>query len=224
MNKPIILHGDNHGQWDRLFRIIDENKMEDCTMIGVGDCGIGFTVREKQLRQFEYLNNFFKKRNINYLCIRGNHDDPSYFLGQYEYSNFKILPDYHTETLNGEKFLFVGGAVSIDRRLRVPNMNWWEGEEVYLDESKITDCDVLITHSAPSWNGPIDKESISNWCCEDSTLWEDCLKERKVITKLIQKCGAKRHYCGHFHNYSWVDFQECYSTILAIDQFKEHRN
>ena len=223
MNSNLILiHGDNHGQWDRLFRIIDEKAIENCTLISAGDCGIGFKAPHKQEREFELLNDRFKKRNINYLAIRGNHDDPSYFLGQYNYSHFKLLPDYHTEILNGEKFLFVGGAISIDRRYRTLGHSYWSDEAFVLDESKIFECDVLITHSAPTWNGPIDKSGIDNWCQKDPTLWDDCLKERKDISALIKKCKAKKHYCGHFHEYFYIDFEECHSTILAIDHFVEH--
>lgn len=219
----VIVHGDNHGQWDRLFRLIDEKSIEDCILIGVGDCGVGFKAPHKQKREFELLNDGFKKRNIDYLAVRGNHDDPSYFLGQYNYTHFKLLPDYHTETINGEKFLFVGGAVSIDRRLRVLGQSYWSDEAFVLDESKIVDCDVLITHSPPYWIGPYDKQDIANWCERDYSLWDECAKERLEVAQLIEKCGAKKHYAGHLHCTAWVDFKDCYSTILDIDEFKEHR-
>jgi hypothetical protein len=134
-----------------------------------------------------------------------------------------LLPDYHAETFNGERFLFVGGAVSIDRLYRVEGRSYWPNEVFVYDESKVTPCDVLITHSAPPWIGPFDKEGLSSWCEKDKTLWDLCYRERVDHDKLIQACGAKRHYCGHFHAYHWVDFRDCYSTILDIDQFKEHR-
>jgi Icc-related predicted phosphoesterase len=220
---PILIHGDNHGQWDRLARLIDQKEIKDCILISVGDCGIGFVSYEKQMRQCIDLNNRFKKRGIQYYAIRGNHDDPAYFDGSVNLSNFKLLSDYHTEIFNNQKFLFVGGGISIDRLLRTLDHSYWINEAFVLDQSKIIDCDVLITHSAPYWNGPFGKEGISSWCMRDTSLWDDCKKERIEIAELIQKCGAKKHYCGHFHEYFWVDFKECYSRILAIDEIVEHQ-
>lgn len=223
-NKSVIILGDHHGNYDRIFRLIDEKKIEDCILIHVGDGGEGFKAQYKQEREFELLNSRFKKRNIEYLSIRGNHSDPSYFLGQYKYSNFKLLPDYHTQTINGEKFLFVGGAISIDRQYRTLGHSYWLNEAFVLDESKIVDCDVLITHTPPYWIGPFDKDGLASWCQKDPTLWDDCKKERLEVAELIEKSKAKKHYCGHMHMSSWVDFKDCYSTILAIDEFKEHRS
>jgi hypothetical protein len=224
--KPIYILGDVHGQFARLRENIDKYDLRDCYIICVGDLGIGFQHPAKgELSGCRTLNTFFLGRNIHFMSIRGNHDDPQYFNGpnRIELSNLRLLPDYHAETFNGERFLFVGGAVSIDRLYRVEGRSYWPNEVFVYDESKVTPCDVLITHSAPPWIGPFDKEGLSSWCEKDKTLWDLCYRERVDHDKLIQACGAKRHYCGHFHAYHWVDFRDCYSTILDIDQFKEHR-
>lgn len=225
-DKPIYILGDVHGQFARLRENIDKYDIRDCHVICVGDLGIGFQHPAKgELGECQKLNTFLHGRNIHFMSIRGNHDDPQYFNGpkRIELSNFRLLPDYHTETLNGERFMFVGGAVSIDRVYRIEGRSYWCNEVFVYDPDKVTDCDVLITHSAPYWNGPFDKDGLACWCEKDKTLWDECYRERREHDELIQKCGAKRHYCGHFHAYSWVDFRDCYSTILDIDQFKEHR-
>lgn len=211
----ILVVGDNHGKYDSLFNKIKSHDISDCILIHVGDGGEGFLPREKQLRQFEHLNDFFKKHNIEYLSIRGNHSDPAYFNGSINLSNFKLLPDYTTLTINDKQFLFVGGAISIDRTLRKEGISYWSDEIFKLDQSKIQRCDVLITHSAPTWNGPLEKSGImSNFCQKDCTLWDECMEERKQHDILIKLCGASRHYCGHFHLFSVVDFDVCVSTIL----------
>ena len=222
--KPTLVVGDIHGEWDALFNKIKSYNMSDCILIHVGDGGEGFLPYEKQLRQFEYLNDFFKKYNIEYLSIRGNHSDPSYFDGSINLSHFKLLPDYTTLTLNDKKFLFVGGAISIDRTIRKEGISYWKDEMFKLDESKIQQCDVLITHSAPTWNGPIEKNGmLASFCQKDPTLWDECMEERKQHDVLIKLTGAKRHYCGHFHEYFVVDFDDCVSTILDILQIAEIR-
>jgi hypothetical protein len=225
--KPVYIIGDIHGAFGRLKKKVEHLDLRGCYLICVGDLGIGFNYSaEGEVHSCNNLNDFFAERDVSFMSIRGNHDDPAFFGGAstINLSHFKLLPDYHTETLNGERFLFVGGAVSIDRGMRVEGRSWWRDEKfVYLPE-RVSQCDVLITHSAPSWNGPFDKDGIAGWCETDPTLWDACYKERVDTDALIVQCGAKKHYCGHFHAYHWVDFKECYSTILEIEQIKEHHD
>ena len=222
--KPTLVVGDIHGEWDALFRKIDHLDLRDATLLCVGDGGIGFVERLKQERQHIHINNFFKSRDIEFIGIRGNHDDPKYFDNSVNLNHFKLLPDYTTLTLNDKKFLFVGGAISIDRTIRKEGISYWKDEVFKLDESKIQQCDVLITHSAPTWNGPIEKNGmLANFCQKDATLWDECMEERKQHDILVKLSGAKRHYCGHFHQYFVVDFDDCVSTILDILQIAEIR-
>jgi predicted phosphodiesterase len=223
MSKPIYIVGDIHGKWDHLFLKIKASEIRNFTLIGVGDLGVGFLDADKQARQFDYINSFFGGKGIDFIGIRGNHDDPSYFNGSIDRSNFKLLPDYTSLTLNDKEFLFVGGAVSIDRKIRKEGVSYWTDEKFVLDHSKIKRCDVLVTHSAPTWSGPFDKDGISSWCDRDETLWDECLQERKDHDVLIKLCGASRHYCGHFHTFSLVDFDGCVSTILDELEIKEIR-
>lgn len=225
--KPVLIIGDIHGQFNRLKDIIWKQQIEKCWLICVGDLGIGFKYSpEGEIRGCEQLNDFFAKRDITFLSIRGNHDDPIYFNDsqrRINLSHFKLLPDYHRETINGEEFLFVGGAVSIDRLWRIPNVSYWEDEVFVLKPELAGKCDVLITHSAPYWIGPFDKEGLAGWCSKDKTLWDDCYKERLDHDELIKLCQPKKSYHGHFHSSHWVDFRDCYATILSIEEIKEHR-
>lgn len=222
MNKSIYILGDNHGKYDQLFRNLDNFNIRDCTIIHVGDGGEGFSEKDKQLRQFDLLNDRFKKRNIEYMSIRGNHSDPKYFDGSIKLSNFKLLPDYHVEFINNEKFLFVGGAISIDRKIRKPNIGYWEDEIFILKSDFIVECDVLITHSAPIWIGPVDKQGILGWCDRDEYLWRDCMKERDDHTTLYKLAKPKKAYIGHFHEHFMVDFDGCHARILAELEITEH--
>jgi Icc-related predicted phosphoesterase len=223
MNTTVAIHGDNHGSWDRLFDKIDQANITDVTLIGVGDTGIGFKIKEKQLRELELLNNRFKKRNIQYMTIRGNHCDPSYFDGSIKLSNIELLPDYTVRELNGETFLFVGGAVSIDRQFRKVGSSYWTDEVFVLKPELVKKCDVLIAHTAPYWIGPFDKKGLSGWMVKDVHLWDDCEKERKDLDELVKLCQPNRSYHGHFHTSAWVDFRDCYARILDIDEIVEHK-
>lgn len=224
---PVYIIGDIHGQFARLKNLVHKNNIKDCTLICVGDFGIGFKHRYgANVDDCVMLNNFFAKRNIVFMTIRGNHDDPIFFNDaekRIDLSHVKLLPDYYSETINGEKFLFVGGAVSVDRRLREADVSYWNNEAFVLDTNRAIECDVLITHSAPSWVGPYDKSGIACWTQNDASLWEECTQERLHHNTLISLCKPRKSYHGHFHCSSWSDELGCLSTILNIEEIKEHR-
>ena len=221
--RRIIFLGDTHGEWDTVFRVLDGHEIQDVLLIHVGDIGVGFVSPEKQKRQFDILNDRFKKRKINFVGIKGNHDDPKYFDGSVCMSNFELLPDYTKREINGEKFLFIGGAVSVDRLRRTPEVSWWSGEEIVFKPELIDKCDVLVTHSAPIWNGPNDKAGISGWCDRDPTLWDDCSRERRVMNEIIRLSQPTSHFCGHFHCQSIAVNDGCYSRILDIHELYEYK-
>lgn len=220
--------GDVHGEFGRLVEQIERIDLFHCYLICVGDLGVGFQHPARgEMSDINMLNSFFEQRDIHFMCIRGNHDDPKYFNGneRIELSHLKLLPDYHTETLNGEVFQFIGGAVSIDRIHRIPGRSWWADEKFVYEPDKVIKCDVLITHSAPTWIGPLDKEGISGWIAGDPLLWDVCYAERIAHNELVEKCGATKHYCGHFHISTSVVSPNgiCTSRILNIDEIREHQ-
>jgi hypothetical protein len=226
MNKPVYVVGDLHGSFGQMKMMILHSNIRDCYIICVGDLGVGFHHSEKERSIWEGLNKFFAEHNIMFFSIRGNHDDPKFFNGndRIVLSNIELISDYSLKTINGETFLFVGGAISIDRINRIPGRSYWCDENFVLRPEHFKQCDVLITHSAPLWNGPTDKSGISGWCARDATLWDECVQERHDHTLLLQFCAPKKHYCGHFHTSSVVESNGCVSTILDINEIKEHRS
>lgn len=219
----LIAMGDTHGNWGACIETLQEYHIRDAVVLHVGDVGIGFLPKEQQEDILESLNYELAERNVRMFCIRGNHDDPQYFSGEYEHSNIVLLPDYSQMLINGKKFLFVGGAISIDRIMRTPNKSWWSDEVFVLDESRAEKCDVLITHSCPSWLGPGTKKGIQSWCDKDPTLWDECCKEREDIAKLIELSKPEYHYCGHMHISLAALNNGCLSRILDICEIVEHQ-
>lgn len=220
----VIIAGDIHGGWFNLCDKLVECQVEDACVIQVGDFGIGFNHdKEEEKLQLSLVNENFKERNNHLLVIRGNHDNPSYFNGRYKFSNLELLKDYTTIKINGEKFLFVGGGLSLDRTNRVIDVSYWLGEEVALIPNKVKKCDVLITHAAPSWNGANDKNCASFYNEDDPTLYAEAQAERKVIDQLITLSKAKYHYCGHMHEASLSYQGKTRSRIVNILELVEHR-
>jgi hypothetical protein len=225
MNKPIYILSDIHGKWDSLFRKIDHYGIKDCHLLSVGDIGVGFLPHEKQLRQLDYANIFFKARGISFMGIRGNHDAPFYFKGENRVvlSHLELLGDYTYKTINDQKFLFVGGAISVDRMYRKEGISYWKDEVFVLDESKIEECDVLITHSAMNWIGPVDKQNIALFCAKDPTLWDECVAERLAHNHLFELAKPKYSYHGHFHINETRVVDGCKAMIIEELGIVEHR-
>ena len=217
MNKIFIL-GDHHGDYGRLFRQIREYGMENSILVHVGDGGEGLP-NLKTLSHFEFLDKQFKSFNCKYYSIRGNHSDPSLFTGESRIvlPNLELLEDYTTMELNGELWQFVGGATSVNRKTMTVGWDCWEGEEFVLDLNKAVKCDVLVTHTIPSWNGVFGKSGIQHFLDEDPHLWDELVKERFNIDKLINACKPKRHYGGHVHIYAYQDLADTESRIIEIN-------
>jgi UDP-2,3-diacylglucosamine pyrophosphatase LpxH len=220
-NKPLLFLGDHHGSWGLLFEIIKDKNIENCYIVCVGDGGEGFLSKEKQLRQFQLLNNRFKKYNIEYLSIRGNHSDPFYFIdaNRVSLSNFELIEDYTVAEYNGKKIQFIGGAVSIDRTSRKEGVSYWTDEAVKLDRDKCKEVDILVTHTAPSWCFPQQfNEMVYGWALEDSYLIGDLSNERAKMDEIFKLCKPKLHLYGHFHS-SWTEeVNGCIHKLLNINE------
>jgi len=219
MNKLTLILGDTHGRWKPVLRKLDEYDIRGARIIGVGDIGIGFKSGDTPL--FE-LNEEFKRREIEFMSIRGNHDIPRLFRENYKLLNVELIPDYTLREIDGEKFLFVGGAISIDRSQRIRGEYWWEDEVFQYLPEKVQDCDVLVTHVPPTWSHG-GKPGAFEWFPKDVTLADDCRKEREECDLLIAQCKPRTHYCGHFH----VSWAACgpdgvLSRILNIYELYEH--
>lgn len=220
-NRPILFLGDHHGAWSQLFDIIDAKKISDCYLISVGDSGIGFTDKKNQIKMINYLNYEFKERNIIFMSIRGNHDDPDFFRGEdiVSLSNFELIEDYTVIEHNGKKIQFIGGATSIDRTARSEGISYWEGEVLNFERDKCQEVDILVTHTAPSWCFPQQfNEMVYGWAREDAFLIEDLTEERAIMDEICKLCKPRLHLYGHFHS-SWTErVNGCIHRLLDINE------
>ena len=248
--EQIVYIGDIHGNFDYLKSNIDRtkfgNNQEIAYLIQVGDFGIGFNKKEKDIETLLLLNKFLKLRNIKMYVIRGNHDDPAYFNNNHIYSNLQLLKDYTELFIYNKKYLFIGGALSIDRKVRItednyyrikyPNSNnisYWENENFLLDEERINnikDIDILITHTAQSFCYPIMQTNhiylpkiVKDYLKDDNKLLNDLIQERKDMDKLFELLknnnNISEHYYGHFHYRNIMINNNCKHILLDIDQF-----
>lgn len=225
MTQTFIL-GDNHGDYDTLFEILDSRNIRDAIVIHVGDGHEGFAECGNEI--LKSLNQEFASRNIEYLSIRGNHCNPTYFEGQHLYSHLKLLPDYSCKTINGENWLFAGGAVSVNRIDKIGTGQWWSHEDFRLDEAKAGPADVLVTHSGPSWIGPgCSSPLIKAFVRAEeefgtSSLIVDLKEERRRHDELFRLVRPKTWYLGHFHERTEKTRSGCRTRIVDCLELIRH--
>ena len=220
-DKPIFYVGDHHGDWSQLFWYIERGKLENCYLISVGDSGIGFKPKKSQLSDINKLNKEFKKLDIVFMSIRGNHDDPSYYNGdgRIELSNFELIEDYTVMEHTNKLIQFIGGATSIDRTMRKEGVSYWSAEGLNFNKEKLQKVDILITHTTPSWCFPQTfNEMVYGWAREDAYLLEDLTDERAVMDEIFKVCQPSLHLYGHFHS-SWNEkINNCAHKLLDINE------
>jgi len=223
--KPILFLGDHHGAWTQLLGIIEYKKISDCYLISVGDSGIGFIDNINQIKTINYLNDEFKNKNITFMSIRGNHDDPYYYNveNKISLSNFELIEDYSVCQYNSKLIQFIGGATSIDRTGRKEGISYWKDEKLVFDKDKCQKVDILVTHTAPSWCFPQQfNEMVYGWAKEDTYLLEDLTDERSVMDEIFKICKPRLHLYGHFHS-SWTEKQvDCTHRLLDINEIYQY--
>jgi hypothetical protein len=133
--------GDVHAKFGRYFDLLDSQKFD--MSFQVGDFGIGFG-KDPDPKDLKIDQSYF---------IRGNHDNPD----ACEKYGDRFIRDGEIKKIGTKKFMFIGGAWSIDHASRTPFVDWWPNEEIsYTDAMRITEIyenekpDILITHDCPS--------------------------------------------------------------------------
>ena len=149
MNKVRII-GDIHGHFSEYKAIAEAGIAEGCTStIQVGDFGIGFAGPHWHSQVDEFHENGIHR------FIRGNHDCPTRNSGAGFYGCAERpgwIPDGRVEN----DVMFIGGAWSIDWKLRTEGVTWWHDEELSMEELYLlidvydaVKPRVMITHDAP---------------------------------------------------------------------------
>lgn len=140
MSKEVVLIGDIHGQYYNYFGLVKQ--FSEYETIQLGDMGIGFGYK------FDILDKEFPI-DKKHKWFRGNHDNPEVSKRHKNY-----LGDFGI-TDNG--IFFVGGGYSIDKEFRTIGRDWWEDEELSINEfNNVLEVyetlkpEFVISHSQPS--------------------------------------------------------------------------
>jgi hypothetical protein len=230
----IYILGDIHGLIIEILNFINKYRIKNSLIIQVGDFGVGFRDYLSVKSDLEALENLSKQLSYdnNYLIIiRGNHDNPKFWIDGQEpqFERVWLISDYEVVQINSEIFLFAGGAISIDRGARQLGKSWWEGEDFQLDLNKIEnlpEIDVVITHTAPDIAEPPQMVLLPG--CHLTQGFRDIVDEsndeRARLTTLYQalKKRPRKWYYGHFHHHYISKAFETDFRCLGECEFLEH--
>lgn len=239
--------GDTHGIRP-IFEIIHNNNLAGENLIHVGDFGLGFEPIERDLKNLGILDEMLIDTNNTLYVIRGNHDNPIFWdrskgLNLPKFHNLKLVDDYTVHEVEGKKILFVGGALSIDRRPRMsdyPYPTWWKDEEFRYDRDRLSNClkrheniDIVVTHTAPDFCHPTDDDVyiVNHYHAVEATHGVDLKlqlkQEREEMTEMYHDLTLeygkkpKHWFYGHFHSKKDEEHYGIQFHLLNINELYE---
>lgn len=227
----IFLLGDTHGPTNFLKKISELEKQyqpaEDDYVIVLGDFGLLFALQENL---FEHLAlKAANEKPYKILFLDGNHENFSRLLAEScdcnfggniarqltEYKNIIWMQRGCCYQIDNKKILTFGGGTSIDKAYRIPDISWWEEENISdqdIENYKNTikkygkDYDYVLTHAAPV--------SFAS-CCVDPYFKDS--NSDKLEMLLDDRLTFKKWYFGHYHVDKEADTWQClYENIVRL--------
>ena len=142
----VFLVGDIHGMFPPFHAFARRVRGRGVAVVQAGDFGHGFL----DPRTAADAEAFFREHAGACGFIRGNHDNPGICRVMPGW-----IPDGHYDP--DWEIMFVGGALSVDRKHRTECFDWWEDEECSIVElNEIVDRyiavkpRIMVTHDAPA--------------------------------------------------------------------------
>ena len=220
----VALAGDWHGNtWWAQQRIRDVAQRDVSLLLHLGDFGIWpGNSGAKFLRK---VNRTCAEQNVDILVTPGNHDDWGRLTTLWENpkrrdpytdgplplhleEHITVLSRGHAWTLEGRRFVSLGGAPSVDYPDRTPGRSWWPEERIAPEDVDRTirngvGADVMLAHDAPDgpwWTPPVERIV----CGPGRVRWaEEALAHAAVgrarITEAFLGVRPKLFVHGHYH-------------------------
>lgn len=222
MNKHTYIIGDVHGKVTELIQCLNDAKINSSTIICVGDFGLGFIIPE----QLNVLQHQLAADNNLIITIRGNHDNPYYFVlstNRHIRMNLIAVGDYTQMYIPGlGKTLFIGGGYSLDKAYRKEGVDYWQEELPKfssIPESHYHDSETVITHCAPTEYIPMQFKRISDTMPNDV---RDDIKHTKQVLDLVYQELVEgnpqppKWYFGHYHTSYIGENYRCLNELELI--------
>ncbi len=210
----IYITGDTHREFDRIRYFCEKNKTtKNDIIIILGDAGINYYL----FGMDDNLKAEIDMMPVTLFCIHGNHEERPFNIPSYEerqwhggtvyvepkYPNIIFAKDGEIYDFNGQKYIAIGGAYSVDKYYRQLHGYPWFSSEQPSDEIKAYveqqlektgwNIDGVFSHTTPKSYEPtwaflqsIDQSRVD----KTTELWLD---------EIEKKLNYKHWYAGHFH-------------------------
>ena len=230
----VFFTGDLHGTVENIAAFAKKAHpgMEDVIVL-LGDVGANYYGGRRDKLMKRYLNDV----GTVFLCIHGNHEMrptsvPGYVETEWrggkvwvqpEYPNLLFAKDGEIYTMNGLRYLAIGGAYSVDRYYRLSKgWGWWADEQpsdeikAYVERQiREKDIDIVLSHTCPFKYRPIEMflKVVDQSTVDNSTeRWLDTIEEA---------IDYKAWFCGHWHTDKRIDKMHfLFYSYESDEQFK----
>ena len=201
--KKYLFLGDTHNDLDFAESAAKLARESDAEVIQLGDWGYIWPDNS----QLDDLSSMLVGLGVTMRFIDGNHDvHPALkkLCGRVRAKAVTIAPNviYQPrgsvhEDSDGTRFLFLGGAPSIDRASRKPGFSWWPEEIITDAQSKLAlsakgPIHVICTHDAPAYPPDFAAKGTPGYI-------RDQLRSMKIVDALIKKHRPLKLLHGHWH-------------------------
>ena len=214
----IYFTGDIHGSPWGIQRFCRRMQLsEEDIVVLLGDVGANYYGDERDIAMKDTLS----RLQPTLLCIHGNHEMrpsrvPGYHLREWnvghvwyqeKYPNLLFAKDGEIFTLEGLRYIVIGGAYSVDKYYRLARgYGWWDDEQPNPDVKAVVEdrlssnkIDVILSHTCPFKYEPIEMflSGIDQSSVDDSTeRWLDTIEENTDYLAW---------FCGHWHTDKRID-------------------
>lgn len=232
----VYFTGDIHGMPQDIIRFCKSQRLTNSDIIVIlGDVGANFFGDERDNAVKSELSSI----EPTVLCVHGNHEQRPWNIKGYEtrewnggrvmlqpeYPSLLFALDGEIFTLDGIRYLVIGGAYSVDKFIRqLRHWGWWEDEQPSDEikryvENQIAahEIDVVLSHTCPYKYEPcemflysIDQSSVDTGTEE----WLD---------KIEETLSYKAWYCGHWHIDKRIDKMHFLFHSFESDEWLHHK-
>lgn len=224
----IYITGDLHGGYDieKLFRI---DFSSDDILIVCGDFGYVWEQDyHKRMSEQRELNLLMMALNCTLLFVDGNHECFPRLNSLPKLKRFGaevgVVRDkcYHllrgnVYTIEGKKFLAIGGAESHDTQFRHEGINWWKDESITNEDVKKAmmagEVDYVISHCLPA--------TMKEKLCLGGSLpinYIQASKSENLLEYVYNNVQFKRWFCGHYHlDERWGKFDILFRHVIKLE-------
>jgi hypothetical protein len=237
----VAVLGDVHGDLGHLLIVARTMwKRGVDVLLQIGDFGFVWNGEDYQ-RNLDKISRRLRNRGQSLFWIDGNHEDFAILQDKFPVDadgarwlrpNIAHLTrGYRTTLASGRSLAVLGGANSIDRRLRTAGRDWWPGESITegdLASLGTEHADILIGHEAPLHVPDLDRELAAT-----SGAWRPSEEEyaadgRRMFHRAFMAVRPRLVVSGHHHRHvdqhlsfgDGVDAFRCRVVILDKNEPK----